>query len=159
MPGPSSGCFVMSKSVHQHKIVKGGKFQKSESPLIWAIIAEGSTNALPVSTSILAHFCILVSFAQPQCLSLVPDQWHSVAGHRIPLFHCHHSLTLGHTLVLLWCWKGLPAGRWLWACWRLGNIPWQCSWCPCEQKFNAMLMFIPFFTEENFVSFLCCYFA
>ena len=45
MPGPSSGCFVMTKSVHQHKIVKAGKLQKSESSLICVVIAEGSTNA------------------------------------------------------------------------------------------------------------------
>ena len=61
MPGPSSGCFVMTKSVHQHKIAKGGKLQKCESSHICVIIAEGSTNALPVSTSIPAHFCIPVS--------------------------------------------------------------------------------------------------
>ena len=51
----------MTKNVHQHKIVKGGKLQKSESSLICVVIAEGSTNALPLFTSILAHFCILVS--------------------------------------------------------------------------------------------------
>ena len=61
MPGPSSGCFLMTKSVRQHKIVKGGKLQKSETPLICVIISEGSTNALPVSTSIPADFCIPVS--------------------------------------------------------------------------------------------------
>ena len=61
MPGPSSGCFVMTKSVRQHKIVKSGKLQKSESSLICVIISEGSTNALPVNTSILANFCIPVS--------------------------------------------------------------------------------------------------
>ena len=61
MSGPSSGCFVMTKSVRQHKIVKGGKLQKSEFSLICIVIAEGSTKALPVSTSILAHFCIPVS--------------------------------------------------------------------------------------------------
>ena len=44
--------------------------------------------------------------------SSVSDQWHSVAGHRILLFCCHHSLTLGCTLVLLWCWKGLPSDGW-----------------------------------------------
>ena len=32
MPGPSSGCFVMTKSVCQHKIVKGGN-SRSLSPL------------------------------------------------------------------------------------------------------------------------------
>ena len=41
----------MTKCVRQHKVVKGGKLQKSESSLICVIIAEGSTNALPVSTS------------------------------------------------------------------------------------------------------------
>ena len=40
---------------------KGGKIQKFESSLICVVIAEGSTNALPVFTSILAHFCIPVS--------------------------------------------------------------------------------------------------
>ena len=53
---------MMTESVRQNKIVKGGKLQKSESSLICVIIAEGSTNALPVSTSIPAHFCIPVSF-------------------------------------------------------------------------------------------------
>ena len=61
MPCPSSGCFVMIRCVRQHKVVKGGKLQKSESSLICVISAEGSTNALPVSTSIPAHFCIPVS--------------------------------------------------------------------------------------------------
>ena len=61
MPCPSSGCFVMTKCVHQLKIIKGGKLQKFEPSLICVIIAEGSTNALPVSTSIPAHFCIPVS--------------------------------------------------------------------------------------------------
>ena len=51
----------MTKSVRQHKSVKGGKLQKSESPLICVISAEGSTKALPISTSILAHFRIPVS--------------------------------------------------------------------------------------------------
>ena len=35
----------MTKSVRQHKIVKDGKLQKSESSLICVVIAEGSTNA------------------------------------------------------------------------------------------------------------------
>ena len=60
-PGPSSRYFVMTESVRQYKIVKGSKLQKSESSLICVIMAERSTNALPVSTSILAHFCISVS--------------------------------------------------------------------------------------------------
>ena len=126
MPGPSSGCFVMTKSVRQHKIVKGGKLQKSESSLICVIIADGSTNALPVSTSILAHFCIPVSLHNKNVLL-----------RRILLFRCHHGLTLGRTLVLLWCWKGLPSGGWWWACWTLGDIPWQCSQCPCEQEIQC----------------------
>ena len=51
----------MTKSVRQHKVVKSGKLKKFESSLICVIIAEGSTNALPVSMSIPAHFCIPVS--------------------------------------------------------------------------------------------------
>ena len=133
MPGPSSGCFVMNISVRQHKVVNGGKLQKSESSLIRVVIAEGSTNALPVSTNILDHFAFQSSCMTRMSFS-VSDQLHSVAGHRILLFRCHHSLTLGHTLVLLWCWKGLPSGGWWWACWRLGDIPRQCSRCPCEQE-------------------------
>ena len=77
------------------------------------------------------HSSLLV---QQECSSLVSDQWHSVAGHKILLFRCHCRLTSGHTLVLLWCWKGLPSDGWWWACWRLGDIPWQCSQCPCEQE-------------------------
>ena len=61
MPCPSSGCFVMTNGVRQHKIVKGSKLQKSESSLICVVIAKGSTIALPVSTSIPAHLCIPVS--------------------------------------------------------------------------------------------------
>ena len=70
MPCPSSGCFVMTKCVRRHKVVKGGKLQKSESSLICVIIAEGSTNALPVSTSIPAHFCISLynKNVLPRCL-------------------------------------------------------------------------------------------
>ena len=46
-------------SVCQHKIIKGGKLQKSESSPICVVLAEGSTNALPVFTSILpsALYC------------------------------------------------------------------------------------------------------
>ena len=51
----------MTKSVRQHKIVKNGKLQKSESSLISIVIAEGSANALKVFIRILARFCILVS--------------------------------------------------------------------------------------------------
>ena len=56
-----------------------------------------------------------------------------------------HSLTLGRTLVLLWCWKGLPSGGWWWACWRVGNIPWQCSRCPCEQEIQSHAYAYPLF--------------
>ena len=34
MPCPSSGCFVMTKCVCQHKIVKGGKLKRSESSIM-----------------------------------------------------------------------------------------------------------------------------
>ena len=51
----------MTKIVHQHKIAIGDELQKSESSLIYVIIAEGSTNAVPVFTSIGAHFCNSVS--------------------------------------------------------------------------------------------------
>ena len=37
-------------------------------------------------------------------------------------------------LELLWCWKELPSGGWWWACWKLGDIPWQCSRHHCEQE-------------------------
>ena len=82
-----------------------------EFPLICVISAEGSTNALPCQfpqASLPTY-----AFQSPcttRCPSSVSDQWHSVAGHRSLLFHCHHSLTLGCTLLLLWCWKGLPSG-------------------------------------------------
>ena len=90
----------------------------------------------------LLHSSVL---AQQECPSLVSDQWHSVASYRILLFRCHHILTLGHTLVLLWFWKGLPSGGWWWACWRLGDIPWQCSWCPYEQKIRRPAHVYPLF--------------
>ena len=62
----------MAKSVRQHKIVKDGKIQKSESSLICVIIAEWSTNALPVSTSIPADFCIPVSLYNKNVLLRCP---------------------------------------------------------------------------------------
>ena len=68
MPGPASGCFVMTKNVRQHKIVKGGKLQKSGSSLICVVIAERSTNASPESTSVLAHFCIPISLHKKNVL-------------------------------------------------------------------------------------------
>ena len=60
----------MTKCVRQHKVVKGGKLQKSESSLICVIIAEGSTDALLVSTSIPADFCIPVSLYNKNVLLL-----------------------------------------------------------------------------------------
>ena len=54
MPDPFSRCFVMTKTVRQHRIVKGGKLRKSESSLICVVIAEASTNVLPVFKCILA---------------------------------------------------------------------------------------------------------
>ena len=58
----------MTKCIRQDKILKGGKLKKSESSLICVIIAEGSTDALPVSTGILAHFCIPVSLHKKNVL-------------------------------------------------------------------------------------------
>ena len=63
----------------------------------------------------------------------------------------------GRTLVLLWCWKGLLSGGWWWACWRLGDIPWQFSWCPCEQEIQSCALVYLFSTEENLVSFFRCF--
>ena len=106
---------------------------------------------MPVSTSIPADFCIPVSLYNKNVLlrCLINDI----------LFCCHCSLMLGRMLVLLWCWKGLPSGGWWWACWRLGDIPWQCSRCPCEQEIQRHARVILFSTEKNLVSFLCCCFA
>ena len=73
---------MTTKSVRQRKIVKTDKLQKSESSLICVIIAEESINDLPVSTSILAHFCIPVSFLYKKYPSSVPDEFHSVAGQK-----------------------------------------------------------------------------
>ena len=145
MPGPSSGCFVMTKSVRQHKIVKGGKLQKSESPFICVIIAEGSTNALPVSTSILAHFCIPVSLHNKNVIlrCLINDILWLVIE-----FFCF-------VVIIVWRW-----GVYLYyynverdcsqadgdePAWRLGDIPWQCSWCPCEQEIQHHARVYPLF--------------
>ena len=80
MPCPSSGFFVMTKSVCRHKIVRGGKLQKSESSLISVVIAEGST-VLLLQKKCLANFdkhpCPLLNsylLAQQECPSLVSDQ-------------------------------------------------------------------------------------
>ena len=95
MPGPSSGCFVVTKSVCQHKIViKCGKLQESEPCLICFVIAEGSANALLV---FIKHPCPLLNsslLAQEECPSSVSDQWHSVAGHRI----------LNFVVIIDWRW-------------------------------------------------------
>ena len=58
MPYPSSASFLMTKSARQYKIIKGGKLQKSESSVISVVIAEGSTNALSVSTDILKRYVV-----------------------------------------------------------------------------------------------------
>ncbi|WP_419582018.1 hypothetical protein [Thiolapillus sp.] len=50
--------------------IKGGKLRKSESSLICVVIAEGSTNALPISKTILAHFFIPDSFHNKNILLL-----------------------------------------------------------------------------------------
>ena len=130
MPCPSSGCFVMTRSVRQHKIVKGGKLQKSDSSLICVIVHKclASFHKHPCP---LLHSSLLV---QQGCPSLVSDQWHSVAGHTIFLYF---------VVIVVWC-GGVclhycdgerdfpqadgdePAGD----C----DIPWQCSRCPCKQE-------------------------
>ena len=130
MSGPSSGIFVMTKSVCQHKIVKGSKLQKS-----WVLshLCHHCRKIHKCLASFHKHPCQLLHsslLAQHECPS-ASDQWHSVAA------HSHHGMTFGCTLVLLWCWKGLPSGRWWWACWRLGDISWQCSGCPCEQEIQC----------------------
>ena len=60
------------------------------------------------------HPCPLLHsslLTQQECPSSLSDQWHSVGGHRILIFRCHHSLTLGAyncTTVML---KGTALGR------------------------------------------------
>ena len=152
--GPSSGCFVMTKSVRQHKIVKGGKSQRSESSLLCVIIAEGSTNALPVSTSILAHFCI------PVCL-------HNKNVHLRCLIN--HVLWLAieffyFIVIIVWHWGSRfyycdverdcppPAEDWATFHYSVHDVL-------VNKKSNSMLVFILFSTEENLVSFLRCCFA
>ena len=73
----------------------------------------------------------------------------SLDGHRIVLFHCHQSLTLGQTLVQLWCWMELPSGRRWWACWRLETSHYSVNNVLVNKKSHAMLKFIFFSTEEN----------
>ena len=159
MPGPSSGCFVMTKSVCQHMSIKAGKLQKSESSLICVIIAEGSTNALPVSTSIPAHFCIPVSLHNNNVLlrCLINDILYLV----IEFFY--------FVFIVVWCWGVClyycdverdcpqsdgdePAGDWATSHDSVHDVL-------VKKKSNAMLVFILFSTEKNVVSFLCCCFA
>ena len=75
LPSPSSGRFVKTKNVCQHKIViKGGTLQESESSLLCFVIAEGSANALLV---FIKHPCSLLNsslLAQQECPSSVSDQ-------------------------------------------------------------------------------------
>ena len=72
----------MAKSVRQHSIVKAGKLKKSKTSLICVVIAEGSTTALPVSTSITAHFCFPVSLHNKNVLL----RW-AVGGSFEPVLH------------------------------------------------------------------------
>ena len=96
------------QSVRQHKIVKGGKVQES-----WVLshLFFHYRRVCRCLASFHKHLCPL-QHSNPLHNKNVSDQLHSVAGHRILLFRCHHSPTLGPTLVLLWCWKGLPSGGW-----------------------------------------------
>ena len=128
----------MTKSVRQHGIVKVAN-SGSLSPLSFILSFISSLQKgpqMPGQFKYKHSMPILHSslVAQQHYPASVSDQWQSVAGHRIILFRYHHSLTLGHTLVLLWSWKGLPSGGWWWACWGLDDIPWQFSRCPYEQK-------------------------
>ena len=73
MLGPSSGCFVMTKSVRQHKMVKGGKLQKSKSSFISIVnisinkcLASFHKHSWP-----LLHSSLL---AQQECLSSASNQ-------------------------------------------------------------------------------------
>ena len=143
MPSPSSGRFVMTKSVHQHKIIKGGKLQKSEFSLIGVIIAEGSTNALPVPTSILSHFCIPVFVHNKTVLlrCLINDILQLVKE----FFCCHHSLMFGCTLSYCDVERGCPqayvvepAGDWAASHDSVHDVL-------VKMKSNVMLLFITFF--------------
>ena len=106
MPCPSSECLVMTKSVRQHKIVKGVKLQRSESCLVCVVTAEGSTNALPLSTSIPAHFCIPVSLYNKNVLlrCLINDILWLV----IEFFYL--------VVIVVWCWgvwrDNITIGTW-----------------------------------------------
>ena len=76
----------------------------------------------------------------------VSDQCHSVAGHIIFLFCCHRSLTLGPTLVLVYCDVERdrpqadgdePAGDWVTFHDSVHDVF-------VNKKFNAMLMYALF---------------
>ena len=145
----------MTKSFRQLKIVKGGKLQKSESPLICVNIAEGSTNALPVSTSILAHFCIPVSLYDKNVL-----------------LRCLINVIL-QLVIEFFCFVVIIVLRWsvhLYYCDVKRDCPQAGGDEPSgdratthdsvhdvlkNKKSNVMLVFILFSTKENLVSFLC----
>ena len=76
------------------------------------------------------------------------DQWHSVDGHRIFLFHCHHSLTLGHTLVQITVMLNGTALRQM-VMSLLETSHYSVHNVLVNKKSNAMLKFIFFSTEEN----------
>ena len=115
---------------------------KVQTPDVWVLshLCRHCRRVHKYLANVHKHPCPLLHsslLAQQECPSSVSDQWRSVASYRILLFRCHRSLMLRRMLVLMWCWKGLPSGGWWWACWRLGYIPWQCSWCPCEQEIQC----------------------
>ena len=65
------------------------------------------------------HTCPLLHsslLAQRECPSSMSDQWqsdqlHSVAGHKT-IISLSSLSDVVCTLVLLWCWNGLPSGGW-----------------------------------------------
>ena len=147
----------MTKCVRQHKIVKGGKLKNSESSLICVVTAEGSTNALPVFTSILAHFCIPVSLYNKNVL-----------------LRCLINVIL-QLVIEFFCFVVIIVLRWsvhLYYCDVKRDCPQADGDMPAgdsaishdsvhdvlaNKKSNAMLMCILFSTKENLVSFLCCF--
>ena len=149
----------MTKCVRQHKVVKGGKLQKSEFSLICVIIAEGSTNALPVSTSILAHFCIPVSLYDKnvllRCLINVILQLVIEFFCFVVIIVLRWSVHLYYCDVKRDCPQAdgdEPAGDWTTSHDSVHDVL-------VNKKPNAMLVFILFSTKENLVSFLCCCFT
>ena len=147
------------QSVRQHKIVKVGKLQKSEFSLICVSIAEGPTNDLPVSTSILAHFCFPNSLYNKnvflQCL--INDILYLVIKflYFVVIIAWRWSVRLYYCDVERDCPRADGdelAGDWATFHDSVHDIL-------VNKNFNAMLVFILFSTEENLVSFLCCCFA